>query len=98
MSRAAVDTTRTRLRLDAVADEDEPGSDFEIILGPTQIGGVWANSFAITRSSHEFTLDFVRLDFARRTGVIVARVAASPLLVGRLLEALTNEWQEYQRG
>lgn len=77
--------------------EYDDSGEFDIAIDETLVGGVWANLVWVTQSVHEFTIDFVRLDFRTRTGAVVARVAMSPLLVTRLLEALTTEWQEYQR-
>lgn len=57
-------------------------------------GGVWSNFAAVSHSPYEFTIDFVRLDFAHPNetggtdGQVVARVNLSPLMVTQLMEAL----------
>jgi Protein of unknown function (DUF3467) len=55
--------------------------EFNIILQPEQMAGVWANFAAVSHSEHEFTLDFVRLDFGTGQGIVVAPVSVSPLFV-----------------
>jgi uncharacterized protein DUF3467 len=70
----------------------------ELIIEPEQMAGVWANSFDVVQSDHEFTLDFARLDFRERPparGILVARIALSPLLAMRLLDSLQAEWSAY---
>lgn len=53
----------------------------------------------VTPSPHEFTLDFVRMDYALgdppRRGIVVARVAVSPLFVLSLIEVLEAKWASY---
>ena len=63
-------------------------------------GGVWANFAAVAHSPYEFTLDFVRMEFANETeselpGALVARVNLSPLLVTQLIDALQENWERY---
>ncbi len=63
-------------------------------------GGVWANFAAVAHSPYEFTLDFVRMEYANETerelpGVLVARVNLSPLLVTQLIDALQENWERY---
>ena len=64
-------------------------------------GGVWANFASVSHSPYEFTIDFVRVDYAHptddgaRQGQVVARVNLSPLMVTQLLEALESNWQKY---
>lgn len=78
-------------------EEQEPAREAQVILPESQIGGVWANWARVSHSEHEFTLDFVRLDYAQApiTGVVVARVAVSPLFVTQLIEALEQNWGMY---
>ena len=35
----------------------------ENIIQPGDLGGVWANFARVTHSEHEFTLDFIRMDY-----------------------------------
>jgi len=71
----------------------------EIIIEPSQQAGVWANFARVSHSEHEFTLDFVRLDYSEgsppRRGIVVARVAFSPLFVLQLIQALNSNWERY---
>jgi hypothetical protein len=79
-------------------DENEQDlTEARIYLPPEQMGGVWANFARVSHSEHEFTLDFVRLDFAGQpvTGVVVARVGVSPLFITQLIDALGDNWEKY---
>ncbi len=63
-------------------------------------GGVWANFASVAHSPYEFTLDFIRMEYASETaselpGVLVARVNLSPLLVTQLIDALQENWERY---
>lgn len=71
----------------------------KIIVLPEQMAGVWANFARVSHSEHEFTLDFVRLDFteAPPQGIVVARVSVSPLFITQLMDALNENWQAYAR-
>jgi hypothetical protein len=78
--------------------EDEPGQELQVFLDPAQMAGVWANFARVAHSEHEFTLDFVRIDTADQTrGVVVARVAVSPLFVTQLIDALGDNWAKYAK-
>jgi hypothetical protein len=62
------------------------------------MAGVWANWAVVSHSEHEFTLDFVRIDGTAPPpgrGIVVARVAVSPLLVTQLIDALSRNWSMY---
>jgi len=80
--------------------DEKPAHNFQITVPESMTGGVWANFAAVSHSPYEFTIDFVRLDFAHGTsttmpGQVVARVNLSPLMVSQLLEALEQNWQKY---
>ena len=79
------------------SDDEPPVSEFNIILEPHHMAGVWANWGRVSQSDHEFTLDFVRLDFTAKQGIVVARVSVSPLFVTQLIEALQAQWKQYER-
>lgn len=61
------------------------------------IGGVWANFARVSHSEHEFTLDFIRLDYSVKpmNGAVVARVGVSPLFITQLIDALGENWKKY---
>ena len=79
--------------------EHEPPEEqrVEIRIDLPNQAGVWANFARVNHSPHEFTIDFVRLDFANQppTGIVVARVAVSPLFITQLIAALQNNWDKY---
>ena len=67
---------------------------------PLMRGGIWANFAIVSHSPHEFTLDFVRLDYATSDpiqGVIVQRVNMSPLFVKQLIDNLATNLADYAR-
>ncbi len=74
-----------------------------IRLPEDQAGGVWANFAGVHHSEHEFTIDFVRLDYSsiseegQMQGVVVARVGVSPLFVRQLIQALEDNWSKYAK-
>lgn len=84
---------------------DEPHEEpiertLEVQITPDQMGGVWANFARVNHSEHEFTIDFVRIDFAAQpnlTGIVVARVGVSPLFVRQLIQALEDNWAKYAK-
>jgi hypothetical protein len=80
--------------------DDEPVDQrkSEIILPPEQMAGVWANFASVSHSEHEFTIDFVRMDGTAPPpgrGIVVARVAMSPLFITQLIDALQKNWSGY---
>lgn len=72
-------------------------------LPEAQAGGVWSNFAGVSHSEHEFTIDFMRLDYARVSeegempGIVVARVGLSPLFVRQLIAALEENWAKYAK-
>lgn len=77
--------------------DDEP-QEVQIVMDPAQMSGTWANFARVSHSEHEFTLDFVRLDYSSRDpmqGIVVSRVSVSPLFVTQLIEALGVNWKKY---
>jgi hypothetical protein len=81
--------------------ESEDEHQLQILMDQDQLAGVWANFARVSHSEHEFTLDFVRLDYSQgsppRHGLVVARVSVSPLFVTQLIDALTDNWEKYAR-
>jgi hypothetical protein len=84
-----------------MSDDDEAQNEqLEIALDMSQMAGVWANFARVSHSQHEFTLDFVRLDYATsqpQRGIVVARVSVSPLFITQLMAALGDNWEQYAR-
>jgi hypothetical protein len=82
------------------ADDQEQQPTLEVFMDPQQAAGVWANFARVNHSEHEFTIDFVRIDYAnapKLTGIVVARVGVSPLFVTQLIGALQDNWEKYAR-
>jgi hypothetical protein len=85
--------------------EEEPPQQvrLNVRLPEAQAGGVWANFAGVHHSEHEFTIDFMRLDYSSVSeegeikGIVVARVGVSPLFVRQLISALEENWAVYAR-
>jgi hypothetical protein len=75
---------------------DEP-RELHVGMDPRDFGGVWANFARVSHSEHEFTIDFVRLDYTSQPlqGMVVARVNLSPLFITQLIDALGANWDKY---
>jgi hypothetical protein len=80
--------------------------NFQISMPESMAGGVWANFASVSHSPYEFTIDFIRMDFAHAEGgpagstvpgSVVARVNLSPLFVTQLMDALKANWTSYAR-
>lgn len=77
---------------------DPQRPDIEIQGDQQMRGGIWANFALVSHSPHEFTLDFVRLDYMTENpiqGVVVQRVNMSPLFVKQLIDALAANLADY---
>ena len=80
-----------------MTEGEQPAPEPQIMIDPAQMAGVWANFARVSHSPYEFTLDFIRLDYATNPpqGIVVARVSLSPLMVTQLVEALNTNWNIY---
>ena len=58
---------------------------------------MWANDAVVNSSDHEVTVDLLRVDHSvePNVGTVVARVAMSPKLLRRLIDDMTEAWDEY---
>jgi len=79
------------------SDAEEPVEEgLNIVIEPSQMAGVWANFAAVSHSEHEFQIDFVRRDTANtNNGIVVARVAVSPLFITQLIDTLQDNWDKF---
>jgi Protein of unknown function (DUF3467) len=82
-----------------VSDEPEQPETpaLQLALPPEITPGVWSNVAAVSHSPYEFTINFGQIDFSQPapTGIVVARVHMSPLMVSQLIEALQTNWLRY---
>lgn len=69
----------------------------QIMIQPDQMAGVWANFATVSHSEHEFTFNFIRLDYSQNplTGIVVSRVSVSPLFITQLQDAINDQWTRY---
>lgn len=84
------------------SSEDQPREvRLNVRFPEALVGGVWSNFARVHHSEHEFTIDFLRLDYAsisddgEMQGIVVARVGLSPLFVMQLIQALQDNWAKY---
>ena len=88
----------------SAGEEDRKQVRLNVKLPEQQAAGVWANFARVNHSEHEFTIDFVRIDYGSVTedsdeadGIVVARVGVSPLFVRQLITALEENWSTYAK-
>lgn len=74
---------------------EPPQPNFNVMMPPQIMTGVWANFAQVSQSPYEFTIDFARLDYGASVGIAVARVSMSPLMVMQLRDALEAAWAGY---
>lgn len=83
--------------------EEKRNVRLNVHLPESQAGGVWSNFAGVHHSEHEFTIDFMRLDYSSISdegevrGIVVARVGVSPLFVRQLITALEDNWSKYAK-
>ena len=93
----AQDRTLVTCKFHTMPDDQQK---LDIQMSHEMRGGVWANSARVSHSDHEFTIDFMRIDYSditpeRVPGVVVSRVNLSPLMVTQLQNALSDNWSKY---
>ena len=79
---------------------DSEPIEIQITGGHDMRGGIWANFAMVSHSPHEFTIDFVRLDYVTQNpiqGIIVQRVNMSPLFVEQLINALRENLDKFAK-
>lgn len=76
-------------------EQERAGQQYALTMPTEHMAGVWANFAQVSHSPYEFTLDFVRLDFQQKKGIVVARVSVSPLFITQLIDALKANWEKY---
>ena len=72
-------------------------NNLEITVSPDVIEGVYSNFVAISHSSAEFLLDFVRVLPGTNKAPVKARIVMSPEHVKRLLLALGANVHKYEQ-
>jgi hypothetical protein len=75
----------------------EPDDELMVVVPAAHQAGVWANDAVIQTSDHEVTVDLLRVDHSvePNIGMVVARVAMSPVLLRQLIDELTDAWDTY---
>lgn len=73
--------------------------EYEIVVPPELVGGVYANFLGVWHTAHEFTLDFATLIPDERLALGVSRVRVAPTIVfdvsRRISDALARYEQEH---
>ena len=87
------------IRTPSSPDSDQDEAQYTIYYDPSMAAGSWANHANIMYSAHEFTIDFVRMNFdaSPNEGVLVHRVNVSPWLAIHLVEQLKESIEKFSR-
>jgi len=76
-------------------DDDEAG--IAVSVDPEMRHGLYANFLVVSHTAHEFTLDFCQsLPGSEGSMDVVSRVKVAPTMVGRILEALSENLAVYE--
>ena len=68
-----------------------------VTVDPEMRHGLYANFLVVSHTAHEFTLDFCQsLPGSEASMDVVARVKVAPTMVGRILEALSENLAVYE--
>ena len=71
-----------------------------IQVSPEMMAGVYANFANVSHSDYEFTITFARVDHEVESGeipgIIVSRVALSPIFMRELMNALEDNYSRWQ--
>lgn len=77
--------------------ENQPNGQLQIELNDEVAQGVYANLAVIAHSSSEFVLDFIRLLPGMSKAGVQSRIILAPEHAKRLLMALEDNIQKYER-
>ena len=79
---------------------EQPNDDsasLSVSVDPEMRHGTYANFLVVSHTAHEFTLDFCQsLPGAETSMDVVARLKIAPTMVGRVLEALSENLAVYE--
>lgn len=76
-------------------DDEEAG--IAVSVDPEMRHGLYANFLVVSHTAHEFTLDFCQsLPGSEGSMDVVSRVKVAPTMVGRILEALSENLAVYE--
>ena len=76
---------------------DDEGPPLSVSVDPEMRHGSYANFLVVSHTAHEFTLDFCQsLPGSEGTMDVVARLKVAPTMVGRILEALSENLAVYE--
>ena len=81
-------------------DDEAQERQLNIQLDPENLAGVYANFANVSFSDYEFTLTFARVDHEVEDdevpGVVVSRVALSPLFMRELIDAMEDNYSKWR--
>ena len=85
------------IRTPSSPDLDQDEAQYTIYYDPSMAAGSWANHANIIYSAHEFTIDFVRMNFDANPneGILVHRVNVSPKMAIHLAEQLKERIEAF---
>jgi len=74
-----------------------PQQQIQIKIDDTTLKGVYANMMGVAHSKEEFVLDFINIYPAQGAGVATARVIVSPGHMKRILAAMKENLEKYEK-
>ncbi|RJO59094.1 DUF3467 domain-containing protein [Candidatus Parcubacteria bacterium] len=69
----------------------------QIKVDDATLKGVYANMMGVAHTKEEFVLDFINIYPAQATGVATARVIVSPGHMKRILSAIKDNIEKYEK-
>lgn len=70
----------------------------QIKIDDATMKGLYANMMSVAHSKEEFVLDFINLYPHQRAGVVNARIIVSPGHMKRIVNALKENLEKYEKG
>lgn len=76
--------------------EQQQQQQIKLRASDADLKGVYSNLMRVTHSQEEFTMDFLNLVMADRSGTLAARVITSPGHFKRMIKAMQDNLQKYE--
>ncbi len=73
------------------------GQQIQIKIDDATMKGIYANMMSVAHSKEEFVLDFMNVYPLQRAGIVNARVILSPGHMKRVLGALKDNIEKYEK-
>jgi len=76
---------------------NQPQQQIQIKIDDATLKGAYANMMGVAHTKEEFVLDFINIYPAQGTGVATARVIVSPGHMKRILAAMKENIEKYEK-